>query len=152
MANPTNPNYGPGPGQRFSETMRHYHPQDWINVVLAIWLFISPWTLAFAQPMDTLTPGATALPAAGPEYAAWNAWILGVVVFLIALSAALRPEYWQGAWQEWVNVILGIWIFIAPWVLGFSDVTWAAWNHWIVGFLIFAVSLSAMQGIRRTTV
>jgi len=72
--------------------------------------------------------------------AAWNAWILAVVVFAIAISAVGRLSLRQ----EWANLVLGIWIFIAPWVLGFAALGSAAWDHWIVGALIFLVSLSAV--------
>ena len=65
--------------------------------------------------------------------AAWNAWIFGVIVFLVALSALGR----MNSWQEWVNLLIGIWLFIAPWVLGFTGLPGASWDHWIVGALIF---------------
>lgn len=42
---------------------------EWINAALAVWLFISPWVLGFAFPR-----------------ASWNAWGVGVVVFLLALA------------------------------------------------------------------
>lgn len=44
---------------------------EWINAILAVWLFISPWVLGFAD-----------VPRA-----AWDAWIVGIVVFVLALSA-----------------------------------------------------------------
>ena len=43
--------------------------------------------------------------AAGGTIAAWDAWVLGVVVFLISLSAMGR-RFVRG--QEWANVVLGI--------------------------------------------
>jgi hypothetical protein len=45
-------------------------------------------------------------------------------------------------WQEWVNLALGVWIFIAPWVLGFATGGYvaAAWDHWIIGALVFIFS------------
>ena len=54
--------------------------------------------------------------------AAWNAWVLGVIVFLVAISAISRMDFWQ----EYVNIVLSIWIFIAPWVLGFAMLSGAA--------------------------
>jgi hypothetical protein len=130
--------------------------QDWANIVLAIWLFISPWVLAFgmgpaAAPAGTAggTAGAAA-SAAGTGgnlggVAAWDAWVLAVIVFIVAISALGRLA--RG--QEWLNLLLGIWIFIAPWVLGFVVLSAAAWDHWIVGALIFLVSLSAVAMTRR---
>jgi hypothetical protein len=111
--------------------------QDPTNLVLAAWLFISPWVLGFAY---------NGVAAGAGTVAAWDAWVLGVVVFLVGLSA-MGQRFVRG--QEWVNLALGVWIFIAPWVLGFayggSD---AAWDHWIVGALIFLVSASGVANTR----
>jgi hypothetical protein len=111
--------------------------QDGANLVLAIWLFISPWVLKFAF------AGAA---AGSGTIAAWNAWVLGVVVFLVALSA-MGQRFVRG--QEWVNLALGVWIFIAPWVLAFSSGSSnAAWDHWIVGALIVLASASGVTHTR----
>ena len=103
--------------------------QDWANLILAIWLFISPWVLQFGVG----SPGGAA--------AAWNAWVLGVIVFLVALSAIGSMELWQ----EWINLILGAWIFAAPWALGFTRLPAASGDHWGVGALIFLISLSSLS-------
>ena len=78
------------------------------------------------------------------QAAAWNAWILGVIVFLVAISAISRMDFWQ----EYVNIVLSIWIFIAPWVLGFAMLSRAAWDHWVVGVLIFLFSISVLSRAR----
>ena len=119
--------------------LRRNRWQDWDNLILAIWLFISPWVLQFATGASAAQPGAGAVATGGAalSYASWNAWVLGVIVFLVALSALGRMEFWQ----EWISLLLGIWIFIAPWILGFAGYPSAAWDHWIVGALIFLVSL-----------
>jgi hypothetical protein len=117
--------------------------QNWINLLLGIWLFISPWILQFgtnapSQPVA----GANAIDAVGA--AAWNAWISAIAVFIVAATALSRMSFWP----ERVNVILGIWIFVAPWVLGFAwGVPNANWDHWIVGALVFLISLSAALNI-----
>lgn len=90
---------------------------DWANVVLAAWLFISPWILSFGSA------------------AAWNAWIGGAISFFVGLSALQRGA----RWREGLNLILGAWFFIAPWVLGFTSYA-ASWDHWAVGALIFLCS------------
>ena len=116
--------------------------QDWVNLLLAIWLFISPWVLQFAAGNATAPAAGNDFPAAN---AAWNAWVLGVIVFLVALSARSRMEFWQ----EWINLLLGIWIFIAPWVLGFVALSAASWDHWVVGALVFLISVCNIAAARR---
>ena len=101
--------------------------QNWANIVLGIILFISPWY--------TVTW----------EYgnSSWDAWIIGVAIVIVALAALLeaaRPV------ASWINVILGIWLFISPWVLGFAYRTGMAWTAWIIGVLVFILALWAIYG------
>ena len=119
--------------------------QDWCNLILAIWLFISPWVLQFGSGAQPAAQGTGGGAIAATSNAAWNAWVLGVIVFLVALSAIGRMEFWQ----EWINLLLGIWIFIAPWVLGFVNLANASWDHWVVGALIFLISISNLTAARR---
>jgi hypothetical protein len=101
--------------------------QDWVNLVLAIWLFVSPWVLGFY-------PGA----AAASVPAAWTAWILAVVigVFSIAALAQARP------WEEWINLVAAVLLFISPLVLSYYAVSAVAmWNALIVGALVFILAI-----------
>jgi hypothetical protein len=117
------------------------HWQDWTNLALAIWLFLSPWILQFSP---VLLPGNGAAGAAdmgAASDASWNAWILGVIIFIVAAAAIARLQLWE----EWLNTLLGIWLFIAPWVLGFVPVQLAAWDHWIVGALVAICAVWDLQ-------
>ncbi|HZS85348.1 MAG TPA: SPW repeat protein [Stellaceae bacterium] len=124
------------------------HWQDWINLLLAIWLFISPWVLNFGSAPATQTAGgaAGAPPPGGvmTGNAAWDAWVLGVIIGLVAISAIAQ----LAPWQEWVNLVLGVWVFIAPWILSFSGLRNAAWDHWIVGFLVFIFAIWNLSTVR----
>jgi site-specific recombinase len=103
-------------------------PQDWINLIIAACLFISPWVVGFA----------------GVTSPAWNAWIIAValaIVTIIALSAAAE-------WEEWVNVIFGLWLIVSPWVLGFADNAGALWTHLILGVITAAVAGWAVWDFR----
>lgn len=90
--------------------------QDWFNLVLAVWLFIAPYVAFEAR----------------DDMAAWNAYICGVVVAIFAIAALRRPQ----VWEEWLNLVVGVWLIVAPFALGFSDQPAATWNQIIVGLLI----------------
>ena len=114
--------------------------RDWVMLVLGAWLFLSPWILGFATGVPV---GAEAV--AGPTAAAWNAWIVGVVVAVLAIWAiAMFAE-----WQDWLNGILGVWLIIAPWVLGFGGLAAAAWNHVIVGLLVLVLAAWELWEVRQ---
>lgn len=46
-------------------------------------------------------------------------------------------------WQDPVSAVLGLWLAISPWVLGFQSDVAAIPNAVIVGLAIFAVALAA---------
>ena len=39
-------------------------------------------------------------------------------------------------WQDWLNVILGLWTVASPWVLGFATESTAAQTAWVLGAAI----------------
>ncbi|MGE5270669.1 MAG: SPW repeat protein [Thiohalocapsa sp.] len=121
--------------------------QDWANMVLAVWLFVSPWILSFGSGGGAAGTAAAGGGAGGSGVtASWNAWVLGVLVFLAAISAISRMEFWQ----ERLNAVFAVWIFVAPWALGFTNLAAASWDHWIVGVLVFFISLSMLTSTRST--
>jgi hypothetical protein len=93
--------------------------QDWAIVVLGVLLFIAPWVFRTA----TVSTGGS-----------WDAWILGVIAVILGLLSLGLP---RNVVTEWLTLIVGVLLFISPWVLGFAAVTAAAWTAWIIGILLF---------------
>lgn len=113
-----------------AEQNHPYKWQDIVNLLLAIWLFISPWALRYY-------PGGqnaqNALMAA-----AWTAWILGIVIAVFSIAALVQMK----PWEEWINLIAGALLFISPWVLGYyTSLHVAMWNAFIVGALVFILAI-----------
>jgi hypothetical protein len=126
---------------------RQSYWQDWANAIVAVWFFISPWLLQFGSGAPAPAGDAATAGALGAvQSAAWNAWGLSVIVFLLAISAISRMDFWQ----EYINIVLSIWIFIAPWMLGFTLLPRASWDHWMVGVLIFLLSIAVLSRARQT--
>ncbi len=46
-------------------------------------------------------------------------------------------------WQDGVNVIVGLWVLISPWVLGFSTTPVATWTTALLGAAIVVLAGSA---------
>ena len=102
---------------------------DYINAVLAAFLFFSPWLVGFTD----------------VEPAFWNAWICGPVIGILAI-AAINALY---EWEEWANAVIGLWTLAAPWILGFSHVTGALWTHVGVGLAIAVLAVGELWIVRR---
>jgi hypothetical protein len=90
------------------------------NAVLGAILFLSPWLLGYGQ----------------ENAAALNARLSGGIVVLLALLAVIRTH----DWEEWLNVIAGLWIAGAPWLFWFENVLSARWTHVVIGFCIVAIA------------
>ena len=101
------------------------HWQDPTNLALGLWLVASPWALKFQAETNPT----------------WNAVALGILVAAVAIFALFRVM----AWQEWVNVALGVWLVISPWIVGFNDLTTATWNAVIVGGVIALLAAWALS-------
>ena len=53
-------------------------------------------------------------------------------------------------WPHVVSLLIGIWLFLSPWILGFNGLNPAAWtlnpiatNAWIIGTMIMLLALLA---------
>ncbi len=106
-------------------------------MLLGVWLFVSPWVLDYGSigRYGVGPPNSAYAVSGGPT--PWNSWIVGGIIFFVALAAATNP------WAEWINMGAGIWLCTSPWVLGFSWASRVAWNDWIVGALVFFLALWA---------
>lgn len=105
-------------------------PQEWINLILAACLFVSPWVLGFT----------------GSTMPARNAWIVGVILAVVAIaSLSMLAE-----WEEWLSFLLGIWLIVSPWVLGFAADMTPMRTHVLLGVLTAIVSAWAVWDYRHT--
>jgi len=77
-------------------------------------LFFSPWIFAFE-------PGA----------ASQNAYVCGIIIAVLSIAALAA----FAVWEEWLNLIVGLWVLVSPWVLGFAA-TQAMSVHVVIGVLV----------------
>ncbi|MCL4521417.1 MAG: SPW repeat protein [Firmicutes bacterium] len=75
----------------------------WAVAVFGAWFVASAWILSAAK------------HSAAPE---WNFIIGGALILLGALWVVLAPQ--SGRWRDIVLALLGIWMAISPWTLGFA--------------------------------
>jgi hypothetical protein len=80
--------------------MKRYQWQDWLNLLLGLWMVVSTWIIGHDS-------GSAAIV---------NYYVVGLAVaaFAIAALTAFR------IWEEWINLILGTWLLVSPFFLGFS--------------------------------
>ena len=92
-----------------------------------IWLVLAPFLLSYSD-----ITGAV-----------WNDILVGVVVAILAWIRVGRPLFNEGV--GWTNLVLGVWLIVAPFVIGYGASTVALWKDVIVGVVV--VVLAAMSAI-----
>jgi hypothetical protein len=94
---------------------------DLYNLLLAIFLFVSPWFLARASGTAVVDLKAS-----------------GAAIALMSLAAIFA----YASWQEWANLLLGIWLIVSPWLLGFAH---TRAMHYSIGVGVTVAFFSALE-------
>jgi hypothetical protein len=72
---------------------------DLYNLLLAIVLFTAPWFFAHAS-----------------RTAVVDLRLSSAAIIILSLAAITAFS----TWEEWVNLLLGLWLVVSPWLLGFA--------------------------------
>ena len=105
--------------------------QDVVNLLLGVWIGASPWALGFAD---------------GFPLASWNALAVGAAVIVLAAVDLDAPALWE----EWLLGALGLWLVLAPWVLGFAQARELMLSSVVSGALVAALAAWALYAAGST--
>jgi hypothetical protein len=97
---------------------------SWLVVLLGAWEVVAPFILGYSNAANAL----------------WDALILGIALIILAGWAALANQDSTVKTLEWINVILGVWLIIAPFLVQYANVTAALWNDVVVGILVVVLA------------
>ncbi len=96
--------------------------QDWVILVCGVLLFVAPWAMGFSGYMAP----------------AWSAWIGGIVIAGMAIATLVQ----FAEWEDWVALVAGAVVIIAPWALGFAALHYAVWAFVALGLVVALASVS----------
>jgi hypothetical protein len=97
---------------------------NWLVALVGLWELLSPFILGYSA----LT------------VALWNAVIIGAVLIVLGAGAALYKEVKIDQTLDWINSLLGLWLIVSPFILGYSDAVTAMWNNIIVGLVVLVLA------------
>ena len=110
------------------ESLKRRPLQDWASLICGALLFLAPWVVGFvSDPASTRT-----------------AWITGLVTAVLAIAALVR----FAEWEEWVTAVLGLWMIVAPWIVGFAAFRHASATFLILGIIVLVASASELWQVR----
>jgi SPW repeat len=95
-----------------------------INVLLGIWLVVSPWFYGYATASTDVT---------------WNSVIVGLLIVICAAVRSFAPL--RRAALSGVNILLGIWVLLSPWVYGYSADVPRLGTNVVVGIVVIALAI-----------
>ena len=95
--------------------------QDQVILLLGIWLFVSPWVFGY--------------PGGSP--AALNAFIAGAVMAILA-AFDLYKTY---VWAVLLNIVIGAWVAVSPWLVGIAADRGMTWSMAVVGIATIVLGL-----------
>jgi hypothetical protein len=99
--------------------------QEWASFALGLWLAVSPWIVGYAE----------------YEAATANAVFVGLA---LALASHFEATFDQIS-AEWLNLGTGVWLVVAPFVLGFASATAPTADSIAVGTFVAALAGSALS-------
>jgi hypothetical protein len=94
---------------------------DIYNLVLATLLLVSPWLFTLTNPTAKI-----------------DLWVSSAAVVAISVAAIVA----FARWEEWANLLLGIWLIVSPWILGFTH---TRAMHFSIGIGVVIAFLSALE-------
>ncbi len=71
----------------------------------------------------------------------WAEVVLGTLIALDGLASLAMPGMVYG---EGIQIVLGVLLFLSPWVMGYADLMGASWTAWIGGVLTVVAGAAAM--------
>jgi hypothetical protein len=98
--------------------------------IASLWFFVSPWAYGFSL-----------------HESAWNSWMVGAIMLAFSSIRLLSPAHTSGFSR--VNAVLAVWVFLSPWIYGYSVNGPRLTNSLAVGVFIFALSLVSAKTTSR---
>ena len=95
--------------------------QDQLILLLGLWLIVSPWVYSYPQGSQQMI----------------NAIVSGLVIAVLAAFDLYKTYFWAVV----VNLLLGVWVALSPWVLRLAEQSTLMWNSVIVGIAVAVLAL-----------
>lgn len=103
--------------------------QDWATTLVGTYVFLSPWIIQYFFPASSAT-----------TVVGWSHHVVGLAIVAMGMAALASYQFWE----EWVDIVLGVWLIVSPWVLGFTNMAALAWNSVAMGIVVLILSAGAL--------
>jgi uncharacterized membrane protein HdeD (DUF308 family) len=108
------------------------------------WTRLQDWAALIAGLFAALSP--IWVSTTGERDGFWALIVLGVLLAIAALVSLAMPGVVA---TEWLTVLFGVLLFVAPWVLTYTERVGASWTSWVVGAIAIILGASAIPASNR---
>jgi uncharacterized membrane protein len=105
--------------------MKTVRIMNWVMALAGLWAGTAPFILRFGDVRRAL----------------WNGLIIGAVVIVLSLVAALSEDNSNVKSIDWVNAVLGLWLVFAPFILGYTATVVAMWSSIVAGIVLLVLAV-----------
>jgi len=100
--------------------------QDWVALLAGLYAALAPiWT----ETVDKAT---------------WTMAVLGAVIAVVSVWSLAMPD---DRISEYIHAVLGVLLFISPWVMDFTDLNAMAITAWVTGAITFVMGVWAIPEV-----
>jgi uncharacterized membrane protein HdeD (DUF308 family) len=93
---------------------------SWLVAIMGLWELLAAFVLGYSETSAAL----------------WNDVIIGLALIIVGIWAAVSKEEATDKTLDWINVVLGVWLILAPFLLSYTPVKAALWNDILVGLVV----------------
>jgi|GEM_PF-579768 len=102
--------------------MEDFKWESGTNILLGLWLILTPLFFGYAS-------GAVLA----------SDMIAGAAIAILAAFRTYQPDV--GDWADWLTALLGVWVILSPWIVGFTNNQAHTFNNVMVGSIVLAFAL-----------
>lgn len=97
----------------------------WITGVVGVWEILAPFIIGYSNMGSATT----------------DAIIFGILLAGLGLWIGLGKTAGTIRTLSWINALIGVWVLLAPFILGYSGTGGATWNDVIVGIVVIVLEV-----------
>ena len=95
-----------------------------LDILAGVWLIIAPFLFNYSANGGSIVSDV----------------VVGILVLFLAGVQVVGDNY-RLSWPSWINTLLGIWLIVAPFALGYPSGSAAIWNDVVLGIVVVLVSI-----------
>lgn len=115
------------PGRRTREvTVNRRLSGRWLLILTGVYVMLSPWITTHRPQAETIS-----------DAIAWSHYLAGGAMITLGFIGLAVDHLWE----DWMATLVGVWLVVSPWLLGFTSIGTLAWSDTLMGIIVIVLSI-----------